>query len=109
MGGEMEWLSRHKRKLLVLEGMALLCAAAVLVYARSQDSAAFDRAQFGLIALPWVVAFAAALPLIYLSWFGRPPPSPLLLGIKKGFFWLFASAVVSMFVMLYGTFVFGIL
>jgi hypothetical protein len=103
----MEWLSRHKRKFIALEGIALLCAAAVLVYARSRGSFALEPGEFGLLALPWVVAFGAMLPLIYLSWFGRQRTSPLLLAVKKAFFWAFACVAAFVILALYGTFVFG--
>jgi hypothetical protein len=103
----MEWITRHQRKLWVLEGLALLTAAGVLAHARSNDSFTLQPAQLGFMVLPWVVAFAAAMPLIYLSWFRRPPSSRFVAALMKMLFFAFTGGGVLILVAFYGTFVFG--
>lgn len=103
----MEWLSRHKRKLLILEVFAMLCAVAVLFAVRAHGNSEVHPAKLGLMALPWLVAFAVGIPLIYLSWFSRPTSSSLGLTLKKIVFWSFSCGAAFVFIAFYCFFVFG--
>jgi hypothetical protein len=104
----MEWLSRLKGKLLILEVVAILCAAAVLFAVRAQGHSEVQPAQLGLMALPWLVAFVAGILLIYSSWFSRTASSSLGMTLKKIVFWLFSCGTAFVFIAFYSVFVFGL-
>lgn len=104
----MEWLSRLKRKLLILEVVAILCAAAVLFTVRAHNHSDIYPTQLGLIVLPWLVAFVAGLPLIYSSWISQTASQSLGHSVKKIVFWLFSCATAFVFIAFYCIFVFGL-
>jgi hypothetical protein len=104
----MQWIETNKKKLWLVEAIALVSVACVLVMIRSEGTAEVQPWRLGLMILPWFVAFLAAMPLVYLSWFGRASSSVLLAEALRLFYWLVVFCVSFIFVMIYGSFVFGI-
>ena len=62
--------------------------------------------QLGILMLPWFTTAATLLSLSYLLWFGRGGNGTLM-WLAKVMFWAMAAAFAMMFVVIYGSHVFG--
>jgi len=102
----MEWIRKNKLRLSVLSAIAAAAALGVLIVARGETSIALEPWPLGLAILPWAIFIVAFMPLVYLSWFGRARTKIFTI-VGQLFFWLLASGMLVIFVMIYGKLVFG--
>jgi hypothetical protein len=103
----MDWIRRNRNLLSVTLAVSAVLAMAELLWARSAPSLVVRPWQLGVLMLPWFSTAASLLSLSYLLWFGRAG-SGLLVWIGKVVFWAMSGVFGAMFVVIYGSHVFGI-
>lgn len=104
----MTWIERHLSFLKVVAATAAIAAAAVVLgvsWITGHRSGSISRHVLGLMVLPWVVGFAAFLPVVYHSWFRHAAERRRARGIRhisKLFFWALVAGITVVFVGIYG-------
>jgi len=107
----MIWIERHLRLFLITSITSAAVAAIIVFYnaVLHPETSTIERYQLGLLVLPWVVFFGSSTPLVYYSWFRKPPSSPgaaVLQLAMRLFFWLFVVIEAVVFGGIYIGFVF---
>jgi hypothetical protein len=102
----MQWIQKNKTKIIIVCGLTAIMAAVELFLFRLRDGEQTIKPwQLGFIILPWLVFSFSFMPLVYLSWFQRSHLVPFTI-ILKVFFWILIVAISSIWVFIYGNFVF---
>jgi len=100
----MSWIERHQLKLKVISAVCGLAAATLILwhfFRYGERTVSWERYQFGLFMLPWLIGAAAFTPLLYLSWFKDAKPGFFQI-LLKVFFWFFVACEAIVFVGIYG-------